>query len=211
MAVNANIALISLDDAEDLLKISNSNATETEILEALIDQVSAMINRYCGRQFISRSWTEYYNGRGQAELILRNFPIVSITSLYNSTNLREWTSTYLVDVSANVLVKKDQGIIRLWNNEHSFLSGEENIKIVYTAGYAVADVPQDLKFAARKWVAKLYKDYNAGIHNIQSQTIGENTTTYSVVKVPDEVKGHLDRFKVRSYCPDFSYSDDVGY
>lgn len=205
MALDTAIALISLADAKTQLEISGSG--DDTILNDLINGVSSMCNTYCGRHLLQKTHTEYYNGNGFDEIILLNFPIISVTSLYNADNDRNFNSSTQVDVSANVLVKSKSGILQLWNNEGIFTKGTANIKVVYSAGYALSSVPYDIQLAVRKWVAQQYKKYQSKRYEVQSETVGENTKTYIDREIPLEVQSVLDHYVIPFGAPDFSYAD----
>ena len=205
MAIDTTFALISLDDAKTQLKITASS--ENTILGDIINGVSALVNSYCKRVFLTTSFTEYYDGNGQRELILRNVPIISISTLYNADANRTFDSSTEVDVSADVLIKKQSGIIELWNNEAAFIKGSANIKITYVAGYALASIPFDIQMAVRLMVAQKYMKYSTREYNHQSQTIGDMTTTYSNEDIPKEAKVILDHYSHMASAPDFAYAD----
>lgn len=176
MAIDTDLALVSLTDAKTFLKISGS--TEDTIVGDIVNAASDYANRFCGRKFLSKEYTEYYDGDGTAELIVRRRPIVSVTSLHDDVN-RDFDSTSAIDVSADVLLDKDGGILRLRNNEGAFDKGRGNVKIVYTAGYALASVPYGVQQAVKIMAAWLYKHtYQFQRHGIQSQSTatGRNQT-----------------------------------
>src|SRR5262245_27468818 len=66
--------------ARALYNLNNLAATAAEntTLDALIAAVSAAIERWCGRNFVSTQYDEIYDGRGQRELVLQHFPLISV-------------------------------------------------------------------------------------------------------------------------------------
>ena len=66
--------------ARALSNLNNRDTTSDEntTLDALIAAVSGTIEQYCWRTFAVASYDELYPGYGQRELVLRNYPIVSI-------------------------------------------------------------------------------------------------------------------------------------
>lgn len=206
MAIDSNIALIDVANAKTQLKITTSD--EDTILADLINQASAAANKYCGRHLMQKSYVEYYNGNGGIELILKNFPVVSVTDLYVADANRTFDSTSLITIASDLLVKKEVGILELWNNGGTFLKGNSNIKVSYSAGWSLATVPYDLQLAVRKWVAQQYMKYSKKRYEVQSETIGQNTVTYMDKEIPLEVEGILRRYVENLYgAPDFSYAD----
>ncbi len=51
---------------------------EETTLDTLIAAVSRSIEQYCWRTFALTSYDELYPGYGQRELVLRNYPVVSV-------------------------------------------------------------------------------------------------------------------------------------
>lgn len=205
--VDTTIALISLDDAKAFLKITTS--TENEYLSALINGISSACEGFCGRKFLQRTYTEYYNGSSRGELVLKNTPIVSLTSLYVSDANRVFDSTSLVDPTTYI-VKSDVGAIQFANAYYGvgsyFFAGVANIKVIYSAGYALASVPYDLKLAVKKWVAQQYMKGISKRHDIQGESVGDKNTTFINEEVPKEVESLLRKYKDRVSCPDYAYS-----
>ena len=66
--------------ARALYNLNNLAATAAEntTLDALIAAVSAGIERWCRRNFVSTQYDEVYDGIDAAELVLQHFPIISI-------------------------------------------------------------------------------------------------------------------------------------
>jgi hypothetical protein len=66
--------------ARALYNLNNlsTSAAENTTLDALIAGVSAAIERWCGRNFVSTQYDEIYDGRGQRELVLQHFPLISV-------------------------------------------------------------------------------------------------------------------------------------
>lgn len=202
MALDTLLALVSSADVATYLKISGSG--ENTILAFLINEVSQMCNAYAGRYLLSKQHIEYYDGDGEGVLLLRNYPIISVDSLYNADATRTFDSTSLISVSANVIVRAQEGSIELWNNESIFLSGRANVKVTYTAGWTLATVPYDLQLAVKKWVAQQYKQYQNQRHDVQAETIGDATKTYLTKEMPIDVERILKQY-IAQPAPTFAY------
>ena len=71
--------LISLARALNNITSVTLNATEQNSLANLITAVSRAIKRYTRRDFILSTYDEYYNGNGDRRLLVRQYPIQSIT------------------------------------------------------------------------------------------------------------------------------------
>ncbi len=193
MAIDTAIALIALADAKAFLQITAS--TQDAILGDMINEVSVRINNYVGHTLLSASYTEYYDGDGTQELILRNFPVTALASV-NDDPQRAFTVNTAKNVSADVMLDGGSGIVRLWANGGVFLRARGNVKVVYTAGYSLATMPYDIQQAARKMVAFLYRSgYAQPKIGVQTETVGDRTTTYFNEEILKDVGGMLKPYR----------------
>lgn len=212
MAEDATVALITSTVAKSFLKIASGEDT---IIDALVNSCSKLAATYCGRPtFRKATYTEYYDGNGKDSMLLRQFPVNSVTSLYNADATRTFDANTAVDVSADVLIDKNAGGLRLWNNGGVFLLGKANVKVVYVAGYAIGatgaeiEVPYDLVDAAKLMVMYAYKrHYQDQRIGLASETIGERVMSYSDQDIPTKAKAILDQYKNFGGVPGFSHAD----
>ncbi len=188
---NLSGALVTRSQAKTWLKINSSS--EDDIIDQIVVQSSEVIKKYCNQKFVSATYTEYYDGPGRGQLFLRNYPIISVTSLHEDVD-RVYGSEDAFDVSADVLVDKTSGILKLWNGESTFGFGKASIKAVYVAGYAT--IPYDVQNAALIVIAYSYKrHYQDQKIGIASETIGNRTTTFDITAIPKQARLILDRYK----------------
>jgi len=196
MTVDADVALVTLDQAKSWLKISGS--TEDSILTDLVNRSGALANTYTGRHLKSKEWTEYYDGDGGTVLQLKQFPVTAITSI-NVDPKREWSADTLVDLTADSLQNMNAGIVRLWNAGGAFWRGRANVKVVYTAGYKDATdtlVPYDLQEAALLIIMYSYKrHYQDQRIGLQSETIGQKTIAFTNESIPKKAQAILDQYR----------------
>jgi hypothetical protein len=80
--------LITATRAQDALGGATNNtanltlsANEQTTLADLITSCSDAIEKYCRRRFVSTSFDELYNGDGDRRLLLRQYPVLSVTSV----------------------------------------------------------------------------------------------------------------------------------
>lgn len=205
MSIDTNIALTSLSDAKAFLGITGSS--EDTIVGDLVNMASDVVNKYCNRKFLAADYTEYYNGDGTFELILKNYPVNSVDSLYDDV-LRAFDSTSEIDVSADVLVDGSTGILRLWNNESAFEPGQANVKVTYNAGYALASMPYSVKQAVhlimQDWYKNAYQFKRTGIAS-ETNASGESKT-FQDNALPEKVTKMLDPYIKRDDQPGSPYS-----
>jgi uncharacterized phiE125 gp8 family phage protein len=190
-------ALIDVATVKEALKIPTATTSEDTVLGSMISRASILANKFAGRTFLQQTYTEYYDGDGTDTLMVNNYPIGAVTSLYDSTD-RVFDSGSAIDVTDDVMIDADAGIVRLWNNAIAFNTGKANIKIVYTGGYALASMPYDIQEAVilivQHQYRRIYQDQRIGL---ASETIGDHTMQYVEDWIPKKAKEILERYRVK--------------
>src|SRR5947209_368980 len=75
------------------------------LINTLITAVSDAIEKYCMRDFFSKSYDELYNGNGQRRLLLREYPIISVESVrYRPVTVLKITNNATANVQARATV-----------------------------------------------------------------------------------------------------------
>lgn len=158
---------------------------ETEITEAKENQINSYIDtilRFEG--FDSNTATEYYDilKDNQNELVLKNFPIISITSLTNEASSDDPKE---ID-NDSFVTDNESGILQLINTKtvsgnaiSYFAKGFNTVKVVYEYGYN--SVPNDIEKFATLLMARYLEMENilsdAGV--LKSIKIGNYSETYN--------------------------------
>lgn len=163
-------ALTTVADVKELLGITTG--AQDNLITRNINMATKMILNYCGvSSFRSTAYTEYYDALGGDHLVLRNKPIITLTSLsYRNQwgNNDSWTALdaelYYTDLSAGLI----QTLTPLGGSYDSW-------KVVYTAGYAT--IPEDLAEACARLAANLTQGGVAG-QNIKSKREGQRQVEY---------------------------------
>ncbi len=207
MDLDDDIALVTLDEAKEYLKIDSGNTDSDEILGLLINGISAWVAGHLGRGLIKDTHTEYYDGDGSRELILNRRPIISVTSIHDDIN-RDFEDVSLVD-SDSLIVLKEKGIVRAFNLYGGFTCGEANIKVVYVAGYENGvSVPNDIKLAVLRTLDHHWRNgYTHRKLDVSSETVGDVTTTFRDGDIPADAKAMLRPYKEFLASPQFAYAD----
>jgi len=129
-------ALTVLLTAKEHLNIPEADVTQDNVIKRLINASSAMIEDYLDRKILSRTYTEYYDGRGNDRMLLSNWPVTKPTelwddpsSLFTDTSNKFDLAEYEVDGDGPNAI----GVVLLGQR---FGKGTRNIKVVYVAGYA---------------------------------------------------------------------------
>lgn len=77
---------MALSTLASVQAIPGMSGYESAFLETLIDAASKAIKNYTKRELERATYTEYYSGNGMQDLVLRQTPVISITSFYLDSN-----------------------------------------------------------------------------------------------------------------------------
>lgn len=162
-------AIITLNDLKTFLGITGSD--KDSLLEMLINQATDYIETRADRRFADTVYTEEkYDGTGQNEIVLKQFPVISFTKLEKnnaSDNSDSWEevsgSDYWVDDAEGVVTKTT-----------NFSKGKQNYRATYTAGYE--SIPYDLQFLAMSLISDMYnRRKNMGV---LKETLGDHSIDF---------------------------------
>lgn len=139
------VDVITLSEAKDFLDINTSNEDGE-----LATYITAASKLWVGRvgPVNSTAYDEWYDG-GSTKVILRRWPVLTVSLVEESFGPTKYTLTdsdaglgtwtYNVDKSTGLLTRRAMGIAV------GFATGQRNIRVQYTAGYAT--IPADIKQA----------------------------------------------------------------
>ncbi len=183
-------ALVSVAAAKGYCGVESATTTWDTVLETIIDGVSEGFNRFCDRVLAKATHTSIYlDGPERRDLILPNFPVISITSIYeDDVELTE-------GADYDYRLYADEGILRRVGG--NWAQGDKVIKITYVAGYIaipispeVENIPADLKLAvlwqiAAEWMAHKNKTWGK---TSESKPDGSSVTRYETTQLLKEVR-----------------------
>jgi uncharacterized phiE125 gp8 family phage protein len=110
-----------------------SGTTYDTLIDELIKNVTASIEKYCNRSFTETTYTEYFDTTaGDTKIFLQNFPISSLTSVQYRGGT--WGSITWLDLNTNDYLLNTNGKVSL---AFCLPQAEKYIKIVYIAGYKI--------------------------------------------------------------------------
>ena len=182
----ATYDLVTLDEVKDFYGKVGSTSKDDDLLEDIITRISNVIESYINKNILSRSYTEYYDGLGVSTLFTKQYPIISVDSIHEDTTW-VWGS--------DSTVGEDDYRIHNDKNHVVFLTtlgnGKQNIKIIYTAGYAT--VPNDIKQVCITEVIRVYK--NRQEVDVLSKTLVDGSVSYSAKDLLLQSKMVLDKYK----------------
>lgn len=171
--------LTTLENVRQYLAKDDSETKDDDLLFELVKSVSKKINNKLNRTLEATDYVEYYQGDGTNRLLLRQYPVNSVTSIYDDVD-RQWGSNTAKDPTSIVIAMQTPGLIQLKSD--IFINSAiwsyynlENLNITYNAGYVLPTdanpnsyqvLPDDIIQAANKLVAVEYiksKGMMAGI------------------------------------------------
>lgn len=187
---NPAIDLTDLTSVKEHIGIDLGDTTQDSRLDKMITRASRRIMSWCDRRFIEESYTEFKNGRRSNSILLRHFPASKPTELYIDSSSVFGAST-LVDSSEYDIL--DGSLVVLLEGRN-FEKGRRNIKVVYTAGYTFASLPEDLVDNANMLVEFMYQMVEERRIGLVNKGKSGETTTY-VQGIPQFIKEGLEPYK----------------
>ncbi len=166
-------ALTTVDKAKGIIGISDDDVSQDSLIELFINAASDKIETFCKRIFgITEYTNEKYSGHYDEYLIIRQFPIIEVTSLK--------INDIEVDIN-NYDIMSEHGMLF---NGCRWPQGERNISIDYKAGYVLPkdsseDTPSNLPAAIETACLFLVKSLFNDDINKESERIGDYSVTYS--------------------------------
>lgn len=144
-----------------------------------ISAVKAYIDKYVGKTFEASSETRYYDGNGEACIMVDPFvgsPTVTILN-QDGTDFRTLTEGADEDYILYPLNKTEKYEIRLslGNSIGSFPCFQRAVKVTATFGEATT-VPDDISLVATMMVAEIARARTGG--EAQSESLGDYSITY---------------------------------
>jgi hypothetical protein len=178
------MSLTSRASIKQVLGIPTAITQHDDYIDVLVNVVDSEILGYTGITALTQTTiTEKHDitENIQSELLLRNFPVSSVTSLKVNDSTTP-TSDYYID--------SDVGVIRLSTLGSFFPVGRQSIEVEYVCGYS--SVPHDLSYAASLLAAS---HFNGGRH---AGMLYEQVGTYRYRRregLPDDVINILARYR----------------
>lgn len=149
------MALATLAQLKTHLGFKSSDVVQDPKLQLFLDAGSAWVESYCDRKFAQATRTELFHGNRSNALNPRQWPITAVTELRVSS-VRAWTdASTLVDAGSYGI--SPDGIMVVYY-ESVFPKGFDNVRLIYTAGYAT--IPYDLVLA-NLWASEWFYLHNS--------------------------------------------------
>ena len=186
-------ALTSLENVKkfmstDVEQSDKTDVPDDDLIYALINRVSATMETYSDRKFLSREYTEYSDGNNSNKLYPSQYPVTSVSGIWQDPN---WVwedatliaaTNYRISSTGRYIVFKTRGLLPNY---------PENIKNIYTAGYTT--VPYDVEDACIKQLASIFKS-KEDIHVFSKSLEDGSVERYQTALLPS-VKLVLDLYR----------------
>ena len=177
---------------QEMLEISSTFPTgDSNTYINLINSCSRAIRRLCKRSYFKyKTLTEYYDGKGIEKLLLKHWPVISVTSLYDDAN-RSYGSNSLIAAADYEIINSDgnSGIIRIFDG--TFGNNQSNVKITYVAGWSEFIIEPSLNTI----------EFNEGASDL---TATLSTAIYNASSLATEMKTQLDSAGTLTYTVTYS-------
>jgi hypothetical protein len=189
------------DDTPELFVAIRLMKAATDFIEGQLISSDIMRGGYCSRRFKATDYTlAKYSGQGFRDLLMRQFPINSITTIIigDTTEFPSGSDT-LADLGFYVDAEITGNII----NTGIWTTGDpQNIEITYNAGFS--EIPFDLEMAAIGMVALKYNIYSKHMEGFKSEKTG--LYSYTLADTNEEnpfggglIKDILEQFRKPSF------------
>lgn len=185
--------MTDLRELKIMLDIDPGDTSEDLKINFFLEQASSWIEEYLGRPGLSYAErTEYYNGTGTRFLLLKSRPVYTTPTIqvwvdpggnYGSASGAFSSSNSQLTYGESFCLQVDDGttksrcgiLIRLrdyWYKPYARQAGllspfvardAGSIKIVYTAGYTVDDLPAQIRTACNLLVARMLQLFPTGL------------------------------------------------
>jgi len=171
--------LCQLADVQAWLPNAPTASPGVDLISHLITAVSSAISAYCGRgQFLAQSYTDTYDGAGKTWMLLRQWPVLSVTAIALSPYggvAATITDATAFQLEAPIPAGGAQRLTLIAPHLY-FPRGRGNVQVTYQAGYA--SVPPDVAQACIEAVGEAYQRRNhIGQTSVSSQ--GQTTVAFS--------------------------------
>ncbi len=176
-----------------------SGSTHDNLIDELIKNASASIERFCNRSFEEDEYTEYFDTTaGHHKLFLRNYPVASLTSVkYRSGT---WGAITWESLNVNDYILNDNGKVAF---AFAMPEAEKYIEIVYTGGYKIDftdelditahTLPFDLTQVATEIVAQSFNQRTSS--GISSESTEGQSITYKDSDITKQYQSRLLSFR----------------
>jgi len=164
--------MIELEDLKEYLQIAEEVTDQDTFLQKCIDRATGYIYSYCNRKFVTDSYTEtvklHRDELWNKFFYVKNFPVAEVIEGEGEGEGEalpaikieylndDYTWTELTDISFGILPEEGKIFI------DEDLSIYKSVRVTYTGGYALEDMPEDLRQACIMQSVSYYQESHQG-------------------------------------------------
>lgn len=187
----AENALTTLERMKLMLGLSDIADEKTNtVVELLINKASAWIERQIGRHLGRRAYKQWYDADGQQELVLEEYPIISVEYVRQDGRLVDPRSYDYSQTAGIGVIYRDEGWLKAGYRRglaYDIVAPKRVIEVSYTAGYvlpkdATEDDPQtlpaDLEGLLWEVVSQAYTSLMNGSQGLSAFVISDVSWTF---------------------------------
>lgn len=185
-----DLAANALIDETELASYMGAGSTiVADDARRVINRASDLLCEWLGRTLITpgSDLVEFHTvARAEHELLLLDWPIVTVTSVHEDTT-REYAAASLLTTDQYIVSKPGGKLIRVeaLSGASSWLPGFRAIRVAYKPGYAIANVPARYKDAVGQIAAILWGEKKRGNWGVTGMSDGQgNFTRLSASHLP---------------------------
>lgn len=176
--------LASMERAERQPRLATLGTNDPEELRELLETASKSIQNFLDRDIFRTTYTaQLHDGTGTRELILREFPLITLTTIV-VVDANEVSETFAGTLFRTEL--ESGRIIFKPKETGSFLEGFQNIQVTYEAGYT--EVPDDLQHMMILLAISLLDQLTFGT-DLRRRKLGDyEEERFAGVGIPETIK-----------------------
>lgn len=177
------MSLVLLGEYKEILDITGN--TEDEFIEQAQYEVESKVKNFLNRDLEISDYVELYDGNGDDELVLNQFPINSVSKIerYNgldSDNDEIWYELEQGYDYQRLIIDRNKVMIIVEGSV--FPEEEQNIRITYNAGYET--IPYEIQQACKKLMLLYYgevkKTKTLGMASVSQGSGFSQNSTYDL-------------------------------
>lgn len=182
--------LVTVEDFKQYKGIKSND--EDGKLQMLVTSISKLVENYCNRTFANTAHVEYFDSKTN-EVILSNFPLISVTSVNISSDGGKTQTALVLDTDYFVDIQNDKVLTvdgSVFNSYYTI--PYRSLEISYNAGYTT--LPEDLKLAIFDIIDYYRKEKSLPTQALGGATI-DNALPYLANSFPPQIRRVLDLYR----------------
>jgi hypothetical protein len=174
------MAILSLTEYKTYTNITTTNADAR--LNVIIPSAEKFILDMIKKNIEVANYKEKYDGDGEYELLLNQYPITNVVELKIEDELINVTDYYIYNSSG--IIKMKYGL---------FTIGLQNIYIDYNAGYS--PVPSDIKMAIAELVTRKVEQFDKKGNSFSSESFMGGSLVFKESDLTDFQKSVINFYR----------------